>query len=113
MTTSRVNKIVKGNDETLIITLVDDNDQPYNLSGKSVVCEMRDKPGGSLIATASTTITDAANGVLEAKFNKTQTANITADVVYIDVKITDNATGEVVNAPVPPFQFIVVDPVTQ
>ena len=109
-----MHEIVRGNDERLIITLNDDAGQPYNLSGKTVTCEMRDEPEGTLLSTATVTITDAANGVLEALFSSTDTANLTEGAtVYVDVKIVDNATGEITNAPIPPFRFTVVGKVTQ
>ncbi len=109
---TQVNKIVKGNDETLVITLVDDNNQVYNLSGKSVKCEMRDEPGGKLLIEATVDI-DAQNGVVTAKFKAADTSKLQpGNLVYVDLKITDNSTNEVFNVPTPPFKFVVVDRVT-
>ena len=84
-----VYRIVRGNDEQFQVTVTDADGAAYDLTGATVVCEVKDCPGGTLLFQASVTVTDATNGQVTIEMTSEQTASLSVGVVCFDLLITD------------------------
>jgi len=103
--------IPKGNDKDLLIR-VKKGDMPVDLTTIDVYCEVKDKPGGNLLFVAQVVKKDAVNGLISVRFSKENTATLKAGTkVYFDLRLVW-ADGTEKNYPVPPFEALVVERVT-
>lgn len=83
-----------------------------NIELVEIACEVKDAPGGKLLFTAIITKTDPANGVFKVRFPKEETAKLAPNRrVYFDFMFTF-PDGTVKNYPVPPYEALVVERVT-
>lgn len=90
-------QIMQGATRTLTLTVLDNNDNPVSLSGYSAKLEIRDKPGGTLLSslTSSAGITiNAAAGEVIPLWSATVTGAFNFDKANYDCYIT-SGTGTV------------------
>ena len=66
-----------------------DTHEPVDLTGCRAYCQMRDVPGGELLATAACTM-DGENGDIWVKFSGSDTVNIPVGEAGYDVWIIEN-----------------------
>ena len=78
-----------------ILRLTDVNGTPVDLTGYTVKMELRDRPGGKLLATPTLTITPAT-GQINIVLAKTATVLITQPVVVYSIVLTTPATEAVI-----------------
>lgn len=78
----------EGDDEAYVFQLKDSGGSPISLVGATVECEVRDNPGGALLATATCTLTDASNGVFTVALGKDDTRAMAGARLKYDVQIT-------------------------
>lgn len=105
-------RIVRGNDEEFQITVTDADGQAYDLTGASVLCEVKDKPGGTFLFAAAVTVTNATSGQVTVEMTSTQTASLEADLVCFDVLVTDSDGKKFTVPHDGPWWAQVVDPVS-
>jgi len=108
--------LVIGNDMTYDMEITDAAGAPVDLTGCAFACELRDYPGGNLLATPTVTAVDLANGKLRITIPKTATSTLTPQkMVVMDVKITwpDGKVENYGRAKGLPWKLLCVRPVTQ
>jgi hypothetical protein len=107
----RAYTIVRGNDKDFTVRLTI-RGVPINIELVEIACEVKDAPGGNLLFTATVTKTDPANGVFKVRFPKEETAKLAPNSrVYFDFMLTF-PDGTVKNYPVPPYEALVIERVT-
>lgn len=84
---------VRGDTETVQVTMTSDGSTPVNITGRTYAAQLRTTPDISAIsATAACAITDAANGVMQAVFTATSTADLDPGYYYWDLQETNGST---------------------
>jgi hypothetical protein len=107
----KVYTIVRGNDKDFTVRLTM-RGIPMNIELIEIACEVKDAPGGNLLFSGIVTKTDPENGVFKVRFPKEATANLTPNSrVYFDFMLTF-PDGTVKNYPVPPYEALVIERVT-
>jgi len=85
---------------------------PLDLTGLTIECSVRDKPGGNLLFNAIIIVSDPQNGIVEVRFPASQTSKLKeGQSIFFDFKIT-SPDGTSQNFPWPPLQALVVEPIT-
>lgn len=79
--------IVQGSTWSMQITLTDSAGAAISLSGAAVHCQLRDTYGGTLLETATTAITDAANGIFTVGLSAAETAVLNFSECLYDVLV--------------------------
>lgn len=83
--------IKKGEDYTKYLHLqYADTGQPLDLTGCSVYCQMRDIPGGELLASAICETDDDGNGDIWVRFGANVTKNLPVGEAGYDVWVVAN-----------------------
>jgi hypothetical protein len=80
----------EGDDEAYVFQLTDSGGSPISLVGSTVACEVRDNPGGTLLATAVCVLTDASNGIFTVNLDKDDTRAMAGARLKYDVQITNS-----------------------
>ena len=62
--------------------------QNANITSYTVEMQVKTRPGGTLIATLTTSITDAANGIFTIALTAAETRALTAGVYRYDLELT-------------------------
>lgn len=84
---------VRGDTETVQVTMTSDGTTPVNISGRTYASQLRTSPDITAIAaTATCTITDAANGVMQVVYTATSTAALDPGYYYWDLQETNGTT---------------------
>ena len=84
---------VRGDTETVQVTMTSDGTTPVDITGRTYAAQMRTTPDiAAISATATCSITDAANGVMNASFTATSTATLDPGYYYWDLQETNGAT---------------------
>jgi hypothetical protein len=84
---------VRGDTETVQVTMTSDGAAPVNITGRTYASQLRTSPDISAIsASATCSITDAANGVMTVLFTATSTATLDPGYYYWDLQETNGAT---------------------
>lgn len=78
-----------GGDFRAILTWKDKSGTAINLNGYSYAAQFRSAPGGTLFASYSCVITDAAGGVMQLRLSRAQTAKLAGKSGVWDLKQTD------------------------
>ena len=78
----------EGDDESYVFQLTDSGGLPIPLVGATVACEVRDNPGGTLLATASCVLTDASNGIFTVNLDKDATRAMAGARLKYDIQVT-------------------------
>jgi hypothetical protein len=85
--------IVRGDTETVQVTMTSDGVAPVNITGRTYAAQMRTTPDiAAISATATCSITDAVNGVMTVLFTATSTATLDPGYYYWDLQETSGAT---------------------
>jgi len=85
---------VRGDTETVQVTMTSDGSTPVNITGRTYAAQLRTTPDiAAISATATCAITDAANGVMQAVFSATSTAALDPGYYYWDLQ--ENASGTI------------------
>lgn len=83
---------VRGDTETVQVTVTSDGSTPINITGRTYAAQLRTNPDISTIsATATCSVTDGANGVMQAVFSATSTAALSPGQYYWDLQETNGA----------------------
>jgi hypothetical protein len=84
---------VRGDTETVQVTMTSDGETPVNITGRTYAAQLRTTPDISAIsASATCTITDAANGVMTVLFTATSTSALDPGYYYWDLQETSGST---------------------
>lgn len=82
--------ILKGEDYTKYLHLqYADTQEPVDLTGCTAFCQMRDVPGGELLATAACEIDDS-NGDIWVRFSGNVTADLPSGEAGYDIWVVEN-----------------------
>jgi len=85
---------VRGDTETVQVTMTSDGSTPVNITGRTYASQLRTNPDiATISATATCSITNAANGVMQAVFSATATAALDPGYYYWDLQ--ENASGAI------------------
>ena len=85
---------VRGDTETVQVTMTSDGSTPVNIAGRTYAAQLRTSPDiATISATATCSITDGANGVMQAVFSATSTALLSPGNYYWDLQ--ENASGTI------------------
>lgn len=85
--------IYKGDSYTHQINIKNSANTAINITGRSYVSQIRkSKASESILVSFTTTITNAANGVLTMTLTAAQTSNINTGIYYYDLQETNGAT---------------------
>jgi len=85
---------VRGDTETVQVTMTSDGSTPVNITGRTYASQLRTNPDiATISATATCSITNAANGVMQAVFSATATAALDPGYYYWDLQ--ENASGTI------------------
>lgn len=82
-------RIVRRNHEQFEITVTDADGQAYDLTGASVVCQVKDRPGGTFLFSAAVTVTNASAGQVTVEMTAAQTSSLAKGAVCFDLLVTD------------------------
>jgi hypothetical protein len=105
--------IVRGNDVEYIVDITDSARRPLDITGATVVCHVRNKPGGILLFAGTAQVLDPPRGRVRIAFRSADTANLpSGQRVHFDLLLTF-PDGRRVNVPSPPWWAVVVDRVTE
>ena len=84
--------ITRGDTETVVVTMVDEDGTAVNITGRTYTSQMRTTPDISAISiTGTCAVTDGPNGKLTATFSATGTAALDPGFLYWDLQ--ENASG--------------------
>lgn len=84
--------IYKGDSYTHRVNIKNSSNTAINISGRSYVAQIRkSKATESVIASFTTNITDAANGVLILSMTSSQTSGINTGIYYYDLQETNGS----------------------
>lgn len=84
----------RGDTETIQVTMTTDDGTPIDITGRTYASQLRTTPDiAAISATASCTITDAANGVMTVIFTPAQTSPLDPGYYYWDLQ--ENASGTI------------------
>jgi len=84
---------VRGDTETVQVTMTSDGTTPVDITGRTYAAQMRTTPDiAAISATATCSITNAVNGVMNALFTATSTATLDPGYYYWDLQETNGAT---------------------
>lgn len=85
---------VRGDTETVQVTMTSDGSTPVNITGRTYASQLRTNPDiATISATATCSITNAANGIMQAVFSATATAALDPGYYYWDLQ--ENASGTI------------------
>jgi len=89
-------KIIQGDRWSLTLTYTDANDIPINIEEYSLIAEVTDKPGGSIICATTTTqsggivsVNDGSGATVTVTFTGEQTKKFILPKSYYQIKIID------------------------
>lgn len=84
---------VRGDTETVQVTMTSDGSTPVNITGRTYASQLRSNPEiAAIAATASCSVTDGANGVMQAVYTATSTAALDPGYYYWDLQETNGTT---------------------
>lgn len=83
---------VRGDTETVQVTVTSDGSTPVDITGRTYAAQLRVNPDiAAISATATCTVTDGANGVMQAVFSATATAALAPGYYSWDLQETNGA----------------------
>lgn len=83
---------VRGDTETVQVTITSDGSTPVSITGRTYAAQLRSNPDiAAISATATCTVTDGANGVMQAVFAASATADLTPGQYYWDLQETNGS----------------------
>lgn len=95
-------EVVRGDDETLVLTITTDGSTPVDISARTYVSTVAAEPGGAAVTTATCTVTDGANGVLTMVLTDTKTDLLTGSLYWYDLVETSGSNeSTLILAPMP------------
>lgn len=84
--------IYKGDSYTHQINIKNSANTAINITGRTYISQIRkSKASGTIIASFTTAITDAANGVLTMSMTGNETSNINTGIYYYDLQETNGS----------------------
>ena len=84
--------IVRGDTETLVVTMTTDGSTPINITGRTYRAQIRQSQDSTTIKASFTcTVTDAANGVVTCVLAATDSATLPVGLGFWDLE--ENASG--------------------
>lgn len=84
---------VRGDTETVQVTMTSDGSTPVDITGRTYASQLRTSPDiAAIAATATCSITDAANGVMQVVYTATSTAALDPGYYYWDLQETNGTT---------------------
>lgn len=93
MAGSRDISIYQGDSYTHETRIKNSANTAINISGRTYTAQIkRSKGSDSVVASFTTSITDAANGILTFSMTSSNTANIASGIYYYDLEETNGAT---------------------
>jgi hypothetical protein len=103
--------VVRGNDKDFTVKVTKDGN-PVDLTNIEIYCEAKDAPNGNLLFVPTITKTNPTQGIFKVRFSKTQTQSLTLNQhFFFDFRFVF-PDGTEKNFPIPPFEAVVVERIT-
>ena len=86
--------IVRGDTETIVVTMTSDGTTPINIAGRTYRAQIRSSQDATTVkASFACTVTSAANGQVTCTLSATDSASLPVGIAYWDFE--ENASGVV------------------